>query len=476
VCAAGTEKETETEKPNAKPTMLSAEQRELITAALDGELSETEVRALRQLLSTSPEARDLIDKLKADRERVRSLPLPQVNPPAELCAKIMARIADTTPAPRPKSTQPTKQTKPAKAPSVHPAQPAPARRRLPSWVPVALAASVLLCVAAGSFAFFTSKTPGNGLAKNPWSHVLPAPQEMPTSVPSPTQPAPQARPQHDAHAVAHVDISPVPVLPLPKEVRPTPIAIAPEPRSAKHDFLASGLLPPIPPFDLIQVRVPFLRTIAELEREDIRLELSEELARDLAYRLDLFVRDTARGVEVFQNAAKAHGLTVFADAATLDKLKKRQVHAVVIYSECLTAEELAVLFSKVAAEDVKFSPRVCDSLHATPTNRSDENELKQILGIDVGLYKRPTGSGGAGQGDKTGDKPVSSGTIDSVTKTLTTPSKVEKPVVLMTWQTTHPSIGRTVPAMSAELKQFREKRGERKPNVVPVIIVIRSVG
>jgi hypothetical protein len=63
---------------------------------------------------------------------------------------------------------------------------------------------------------------------------------------------------------------------------------------------------------------------------------------------------------------------------------------------------------------------------------------------------------------------VSAGTIDEVTKALTTPS-AEKCAVLVTWNGL-----RTPPAMSAELKTYLAKRGDRKPNAVPALIVIRT--
>ncbi|MBN9118695.1 MAG: hypothetical protein J0I06_05985 [Planctomycetes bacterium] len=374
-----------------------------------------------------------------------------------------------TPAPVPASAKP----RPRSAPD-------PVRRNLPSWVPVAVAASVLLCVTAGSFAFFSGQSsPRTAIAKNPWSNALPAVQDTPRVVPSPTATVSQhTRPDPDA--VAKVDVSPVPPVPFPRPVVPEAVAVAPEPRPAQHDLIGSRVLPPLPPFDLVQVRVPFLRTVAELDRDDTRQELADELARDPAFRIDLFVRDTARGVEVFQNAARSARLTVFADAVTIDKLKKKQVASVVIYTEGLTASELTALFAKVSAEDMKFTPRVCDALHATPIVRSDELELKQVLGVDVGLFKRAagaTGSGGTGQGGNR-EKPVSAETIDSVTATLTSPSaKTGDPTaVLLTWQPTHPMIGRTPPATSAELKQYLAKRGPRKPNAVPVVIVIRHAG
>ena len=459
--------------------MLSAEQLQLITAAVDGELSATEARAFRLLLSTSAEAREVYAKLKADSDRVRTLP--RATPPADLTAKVMARIASATPAPvRKPAKTPSKSAKPLAEPAkpVHAKEmEEPARRELPGWVPAAIAAGLLLCVTAGSFAYFASGSPpaNPNTAKNPWSNALPAPQDAPTSVPSSSVPAAQELTRPESDAVVRSGV-PVPPLPLPKEVIRDAITQAPEPRSVERPLVGSGILPPLKPLDRILVQVPFLRSISDLDREDIRQELTDELGSELAFRLDLFVRDTARGADVFQNAAKAYGLTVFADAATLEKLKKKQVASVVVYTENLTAAELSALFAKVATEDAKFSPRVCDSLHATAVARSDEYELKQILGLDVGIYKRPGGNGSPGQGVKPSDKPLSAGTIESVTKTLTTPPKAsEKFAVLMTWQATA-GASRTPPAMSNELKQFLAKRTDRKPNAVPAIIVIRPAG
>jgi hypothetical protein len=397
--------------------------------------------------------------------------LPQeATPPADLRGKIMARVAALLP--RPVIT-------PKPQPAL--AQPAPERFHfLRSLAPIAIAASVLLCITVVSFAYFSNQDSGNqSTANNPWANVLPAPQDPPTAVPSPN--ATPREPHHaDADTVARHGMLPVPQSPMPKVVTPDEVAIAPEPRSVSRDFIGSRILDPLEPFEIIQVRLPFLRAVAELDREDVRNELIDELDRDMPYRLDLFVRDTARGVDVFQNAAKATGLTVFSDAATLDKLKKKQAHSVVIYTESLTPAELAALFARLTAEDMKFTPRVCDSLHVMPVVRSDESELKLILGMDPGLYKRTRAKPTAPSGEKnTGEpKSVSAGTIDMVSKSLTTPPAKPGPkyAMLLTWQTTHANIARTNPASSAELKQFRDKRGERKPDAVPAIIIIRPVG
>ncbi len=445
---------------------MNAEQLELMTAAVDGELSATEARAFRQLLSASSEARAVFAKLKADCDRLRALP--RSAPPVDLRAKIMARIAATTPVPTVAPAEPKQAAQPAQ-----PAQPAGRPQRgVPSWVPVAIAAGVMLCITAGSFAFFNSQNAPskNSIAKNPWSNALPATQTAPSYVPSATAPSPRDVAPPDANDVAHLDVQPVPALPVPKVVTPDAVAIAPEPRVIEPDLIGARPLPPLPPFNFVEVRVPFLRAVAELDRDDRRQELTDELRRESAYRFDLFVRDTARGVEVFQNAAKVSGLTTFADATALDRLKKKQVSSVVIYTESLTAAELVALFAVVSAEDAKFSPRICDSLHAAPVVRADELDLKATLGFDAGLYKRVTGSGGAGQG-KTPDKPVSASTINDVVKSVTNAG--EKTAVLLSW---NPANARTNPSMSAELKQFQSKRGDRKPAAIPAIIVIRPVG
>ena len=67
---------------------------------------------------------------------------------------------------------------------------------------------------------------------------------------------------------------------------------------------------------------------------------------------------------------------------------------------------------------------------------------------------------------------VSAGTADQIIDSIKAGkgAPARDTAVLMTWS---PSQGRTPPAMSAELKTYLSKRGERKPDAVPVIIVIR---
>lgn len=428
--------------------MLSPTQRELIAAAVDGHLSAEDKRAARQLLDSSAAARALYAKLKADRARVRALP--QVAPPADLAARVMARVA----------AQPAQPASPVRA---------PAPRRVSVLRLVALAASLFIAVTASSFAFFNARGGTGDTARSNWANDLPVGYDAPAGpLPSPSEPFAPAPARPNPYDVARANVSPVPLAIEPKAVAGA--ALAPAPRPAMSDLLAGPLLNKMPSFDLVRVRMPFLRAVAELQREDIRHELIDELDNDPAFRFDLFVRDTGRGVDVFRNAARTAGLNLCADAATLERLKKRQSPSVVIYTESLTAKQLAALFGALAEEDTKFSPRVCESLHAVPVSRADENELKAVLGFDVGVFKRPTGT----PGPKSPAKSVSSGTLSEVTKSLTNPpAPAENVAVLLTWQATNGGT-RTPPALSAELKSYLSKRGERQPNAIPALIVIRE--
>jgi hypothetical protein len=125
------------------------------------------------------------------------------------------------------------------------------------------------------------------------------------------------------------------------------------------------------------------------------------------------------------------------------------------------------LFAKLNAEDARISPRLFDSIHATPVAKQDETELRSILGVDVGLLKRATPTSDRKETVPDSSKSISSGTADQIVKSI---AGGQKSAMLMTWA---PSNLRAMPASSAELKSFLSKRGERPANAVPVIIVIR---
>ncbi len=246
------------------------------------------------------------------------------------------------------------------------------------------------------------------------------------------------------------------------------ITVAPSPRPARNpNIYTAEPRPDIGPLDLVRIRVPFLKPLADFDHEETRQQFVEELGRDPAFRIDVFTRHLPKSVDWFRNAAKVSNVNVAVDAATLDRVSKSQVNAVVVYIESMTPSELADLFAKLCAEDAKITPRIFDTVHATPVVEDDQKALRSILGVDPGLFKRPAQEKGAEN-----PKPISSGTVDQIVKSLSAGQgkETEKSAILMTWT---PSMGRTIPSSSVELKQFLLKRGERKANALPVMIVIR---
>jgi hypothetical protein len=332
-------------------------------------------------------------------------------------------------------------------------------------VPIAVAASVMLCLAASSFWFFLreggnpgtasngrpAKEPANGAGRSKYAHVLPPENGPPPSAPVAIEDTP--------NAVAHDH-------PLPPE--PRRVEEIPSPRPVTN-LNAAPLLPDAPAFDLVRVRLPFLVSVADLDRDDVQQKLVAELGRDAASRIDLFVKDAGRGGDAFLAAAKAAGVTVFADAAAAERMKRRLPGSFVVYSDGLTAAEVRDLFLKVAAEDAKTMQRTFESLHVVAATAADHKELKDVLGFDPGPWKKQATP------PATEAKSVSASTADAVARAVSSsgPKAAEKPAVMTTFS---PAASRTPPVASKELKHYSEKRGERKPNIVPIMIVIRVPG
>jgi hypothetical protein len=431
--------------------MLTESQLILITAAVDGDLTDAEARDLRRLLDESALARTTYDRLRADSLRLQSLP--RIEPPADLQERVMARIAALGPIPA------ATPARPIETPS-H-----PARRPWHRVAPIAIAASVLIAIAGTSFLIFSAdrgdsardsnrppaggRDNGNDPPREDW---LPGRTARLPSAPMPSERVEGA----DVHQA-----------PAPAVAPDNAVAIAPEPRTPDHDLIGAHPRAEFPNFDLVQLRLPFLEPLADFEREAIRQQLTEELGRDPAFRIDLFARSPIRGAELILKAARASGLAVHADTASMNYLRKGQVSSVVLYTDSLSAPQLTALLAVLNSEDAKVSPRVFDAVHAMPIAREDEIEIRRVLGADPGLFKRalPDRRKDAPKGES-----VSAGTADQIASAIRAGKGGGGSGVLMTWA---PAQGRTPPSASVELKTYLSKRGERKPDAVPVIIVIR---
>ena len=95
--------------------------------------------------------------------------------------------------------------------------------------------------------------------------------------------------------------------------------------------------------------------------------------------------------------------------------------------------------------------------HLLPVTASDLREVKPLLGFEP-AWTKPV--------KLEADKPLSSDTINQLTKTVT---KV-KPALAFTFG---PAIVRTLPALSPEIKLYQDRRVERAPGELPMLIIIR---
>src|SRR5215208_3991079 len=95
-------------RPIACEPMKSVNVRELLTAAVDGELTPAERKAAERVLRESEPARQFFAQLKADAARLKNLP--KRSAPGDLVDNVMAVIGERamTPTPLPPSRLPSR--------------------------------------------------------------------------------------------------------------------------------------------------------------------------------------------------------------------------------------------------------------------------------------------------------------------------------------------------------------------------------
>lgn len=414
--------------------MLTEADRELITAAVDGELAPIHETAFRRLLASSIEAEKLYRTLKGDSTQLKALP--QIPAPATLAPAVAASV----------TRRPHQQPVTSRKRSV---------RREPrvGWIPYAVAASTLIAVATGSYWFasrFSTDEP-NGVAQH---HTLPKPSigAGPSSV---AVPAESSREVVAAPRVPTLPIEQIAI--LPRVVS----EIAPEPQTPGIGRDAVGFRPgqETEPFRMIEARLPFLAPLSGFNHDETRAKLRAELAAGPAFRLDLFAKDTTIAANVFLATAKTAGLNVTVDAVAAERIKKKAPSYWVVYVETMTIEDIEKLLVQLAV-DTKGDKAGSglSAAHLIPVGQAEQKDLRDLLGTDVGLLKRPEAA----------PKSIASGTADQIAKVL---QKDAKQGLLLTHL---PTAGRAAPNVSKEVKQFLAQRIARTPDSIPLIIVIRT--
>ena len=142
--------------------MLSDRHCQLLSAYVDGELSQRQRKVAVRLLRRSSEARSLLRELKEDAKSIQDLPQHQLAP--EFTMELLRRIGELAPAS-------------AAAPVLA------GTRSFPAWLGTAAAAAVLLMVTTASYFFFANLSPRDNTQPVPIAKEKPHPKELDPLVP-----------------------------------------------------------------------------------------------------------------------------------------------------------------------------------------------------------------------------------------------------------------------------------------------------
>ena len=435
--------------------MLPERFRELLTAYVDGELSARQRRHMLRLLRRSPEARRLLQRLQSDSDAL--IHLPRVRPDRDLSEPILQQIAASRPLPM----RPARRRAPVRA--------------YPAWAGVAAAAAVLFLVGTASYWFFASSldrpAPPLAFAANQPSR--------PADAPNGTRPAdgPQniaAPPRHDDSHGGNP--APAPHAPTDDVAHQKPSDTnVPTPEKEEPIFTSEGmemfneLKSVLPSTD-----VPTTFKLRDLDQDAVRKKLVAELQKD-ALRVELPIPDANRAFERLQSVFKTHHVDLAIDATAQRRLAKQWRTNYVLYSEDLTADELAHLLQQLGADDRKAAEKkpadgLFDGLVVRRMTERDHKELADLLGADATPVAPPKDPGPLGVDPR---KPVSDRTGDQVAAALGqgkpgAKAAAEHPMLVLPYNPVRPRHD------SAEIKRFLDERKPLRPGAVPVLLVLRG--
>ncbi|MBO0698953.1 MAG: hypothetical protein J2P46_11205 [Zavarzinella sp.] len=433
--------------------MIPANQRELLTAAVDGELTPADRKAVERLLRESAAARTLFAQLKADAGRLRNLP--KVPAPADLSDNVLTTIRDRVMRPTP-------------LPPTRPARPFN-WSAMPVWANVVTAAAVLLTITAGSYLYFAASNDyvadQNRKVAAKGRTAADAERERPKADPRDRAEPPVVEPEPPRPGAVAI---------MPRDVGPE---VGPSPREMPADIQTGPIrdMPEIESFQLDKVRVSHFFTPQDLPTDEAaRKKLTDEMRKDELIRLDLFCHSSPKALEMVLAALKARKITVFTDAFVTEQLQKKNPPEVMIFTEALTPDEVTQLLTALGADDAKRAgdgPVELDTLVAAPFLPVDLTMLSRLLGVPNLEPKAPKGKAGVDI-----RKPLPEGTASELANSLSKlgggpPSKrkAEKVAVVVCYKPAN-----SAPGSSREIKQFLDRRADRKADAKPLMLVLRT--
>jgi hypothetical protein len=438
--------------------MNPASLRELLTAAVDGELSPTERKAAQKLLRESEAARALFAQLKTDAARLKRLP--RVPAPGDFADSVLSTIQDRAMCPTP--LPPTRKPSPRFNWSA-----------LPVWANVATAAAVLVMISAGSYLYFAASHDYYAGKNHGVASKGTVGKGGDVGAGRDNRDSPDAD-SNDADPSRNREAGPEAIVQRPRELGPE---IGPSPREMPADILtkAPDDETEIQPFHLDKIRVSRFFTLHDLAGDEAtRKKLTDELRKDELIRLDLFCQSSARALDMVLTALKGRGITVFTDSFVQERLKGKTQPEVMIFTEALSPEEVGRLLVTLGAEDKKRAgagPGEFETLVAAPFLPADLTKLSRLLGVPNLDAKAAKSRGGVDI-----RKPLPEGTANQLAASLSrmgsgspVPSKAGSVAVVVSYSPANPT-----PAASREIKQFLDRRAERKADAKPLMLVLRT--
>ncbi|HLW65500.1 MAG TPA: hypothetical protein VKS79_09295 [Gemmataceae bacterium] len=329
--------------------MLSERVQELLSAAVDGELTARQREAVDQLLGESAEARALYCEMKRDAERLQHMR--RIRLSQDFPAVILKRVAEKKPAPNRGLS--------------------PIARWMPVWANTVAAAAVILaiCGATTLVVIWNEQQKKAGIAKEN--------KNLPEKAPAPRliEPPVAVKPANNGADNARVEKLPFPPSEVVVEtVTPSPII----PQEPKKPGLGSPGSPSVGP--LTQIPPPKLSPIIAMKDLDLpaeRQKLIDALRADPMIQIDLFCKDSAKASEKLQKAFGGQKVLVDAVAQECQRLKVAKVQYL-FYVEHLTPDEIDRVLQAVAAEDRK-SEKQLDKL---VLHSLVPSQLKPLLGVE----------------------------------------------------------------------------------------------
>lgn len=438
--------------------MITPDIRDLLSKAVDGDLTVAERKRVDQLLRESEPAAKLLQQLQRDAVRMRTLT--PVVPPVNIASRVLAEIRDRQVSPTP--TPPAPKSRPLNW------------SQITLWINVATAAGVLLTIGIGSYMYFAI------------SHQAPTKLGEQQIAKGQTRPSkevvnPQTLPSKSA--TNQIVEEPIPetlvVAPTPPTLVPS-IEQGPQPRIHEENILAapSEVMPEINAINITKHRISRFVNLAEvISTEAAHAKLQNDIKADLKtdelIRLDLFCRDPKAAMELLTSLLKSKGCQAITDKFLTDRLSKKPATEIVFFTDVMNPDEVFQLIQLLAKEEQKLGSRAghLDTLVVAPFLPADLDVLGRILGVSSAFTKQLPKQ-------KTPidiRKPLPEGTANQLAQNLNklasqSTLKKSKLVFVGSYSPINP-----LPSQSKEIKQYLEQRSDKRPDAKPLMLVLRTV-